>query len=96
MIVTSNGFTGVLQPPTSTDKLVNRELFPGYPVSTTDGWVITPAMLHQTGMAGLGDVQTQTHVSNRAGLVGLPTDLTQTLIAIVVIGALLYVFGRGK
>jgi hypothetical protein len=79
MIVTQNGFTGVMNPTGVDDNLLNRELYPYPPISTTGGVVLTP---HQMGLGDLGGDR----VNQLGGI--------HPLAAILLIVVILWVFGR--
>jgi hypothetical protein len=58
MIIENNGFTNLMTG--ETEELTNRsQLFPGYPIATTEGSIITPDDLKMGGMAGLNGTSTQ-------------------------------------
>jgi hypothetical protein len=80
MIVTQNGFTGVMNPAGVDDNLVKRQLYPYPPIATTGGIVATPAQMR---MGDLSD-------GNRVNI--LPE--IHPLAAILLIAVILWVFGR--
>ncbi len=53
MIISSPGFTGTMNPSPFTYDLTDRQLFPGYPIATTQGAIVTPTEMGWSGMAGI-------------------------------------------
>ena len=80
MIVTQNGFTGVMNPAGVDDNLLNRELYPYPPISTTGGIVATPRDMR------MGDLGDSGRVNGYPGI--------HPLAAILLIAVILWVFGR--
>jgi hypothetical protein len=70
MIISNQGFTNLMTG--GTEELTNRsQLFPGYPIATTEGSIITPDDLKMGGMAGLNNPSAQVLIAIGAILIML-------------------------
>jgi len=86
MLTTQPVFTGVMNPTKVDDNLLNRELYPYPPTSTTGGIVATPTQMRMGG--GMGVLAQDTSNS----IVVYPE--LHPMYAILLIAVVLWVFGR--